>query len=1449
MATTTSILWTALPNGGTNRAYRLSIYVAPRLEGSGPTGTLEDYTLANWTARVQALVAAPGALRVELGPGGPTVPVTVPAAYAAGLDPSLWNDVFPRPLTSVAPRVFQDNTQRWIRSYSVRATEAYIQSLYDTLADASPTAFPDLKGTTPVTELTSVVAAGLAEIRRLGGLPGPRQGQGTKLEPKSYPKLPEPSLRGARPRATHPERGLETALNGIASGMGAPQIPLGELYRAYRFFRRGNDVHYAHVPKKPADWDASQVSPPLPTPTVDFHEAMAALGDHPYLLRKLGLIIDCVLPAPTALIAGFSQLQVVVAPRAGMSDITPLSAYGLSPLVSFRARPRATSDLGEGMLRLDNKNVFDVIQTDPDGNAIKVFDYAVNMHKVRTDLLVQKDKNPGAKSSQAPEETSVPALRSGGLTVVRSGRDDALWDTLVAQAGAEAAPETTLLFADDVVRGFRYDVQFRGSWYSLLRRRGTYKVAGRSFPQPEPDEGYVKAVSATSDAPDPGAPPPPPSAQKPDLYVHETVVGWHNWSLAARMPGKTIVAETTPDRHQKEVVQHQGNDAGAGFTVSQEFVPEPASLPPLRYGETYRFRARAVDLAGNSLPPPPSPKFPGTDAAPAGFGLSRPITYLRYEPVPAPALVPTGPNSPGESVQTMVVRHRSTYMPAAFPADAMLDETAIFNPTNDRWIAPPKSTVGMAEAHSRFDAYFKNPPAAFALLQVESGDFDDFTAGKTKLLDATGTEIAYPPVVPAPAPAWQKGDPLPNGAIIVHTEDPVLLPYLPDPLAHGVVFMVLTPHGAATGEQHYRAFDETGGWPNAAPFHIQLSETSGPTPVFTLGSGNTLATIQLPRGTMLTVRVASAIVPPGGDAGELTLMGRWNGMSDAGRAQTKANGFQHWMITPWRVLTLVNAVEKPQAAPTLDTDPKRILTPFRAPGDTFVQLYNGSVALDAPSTGEFELRARWDEFIDDPLDPSGPKRPVTPSKDGHVFDQRVDYDESPALIGGSAFGTVFVPGPKHELGDTKHRIVHYRAVGTTRYREFFPPSLTGYEAPVSHEKLITVTGPEVTKNVLSSARPAPPDVEYVVPTFKWIDTASGRVRQGQGLRVYFKRGWFSSGEGELLGVVLAPQNDTNEALRDYVSLWGADPIFDKNGPFTALAPSSFLADPDFPDAAPVQPPGNALALAEVALDVRVQGFVPQYDDARQLWFVDLNFDLPSAYYTFVRLALCRYQPDSLSGLQLSKVVRTELAQLLADRTASLDVGAEAINVTVSGPSALSRLGHLWNGDVLAAPVSRNAPATSGSNVDASISNLPPPVDTVPPIDDIPPIIILPQLVSNPDAGSGHLVTATIEWRPDGSQSDVAWQTLDGTTLASYTALFSSAIVYWKGTVRWPRPGLPTDREYRLVLRELELYQTDGDVAESLNVADPTRTAVRSRVVYVDIYPLVVPPGSTTNTPP
>jgi hypothetical protein len=494
------------------------------------------------------------------------------------------------------------------------------------------------------------------------------------------------------------------------------------------------------------------------------------------------------------------------------------------------------------------------------------------------------------------------------------------------------------------------------------------------------------------------------------------------------------------------------------------------------------------------------------------------------------------------------------------------------------------------------------------------------------------------------------------------------------------------------------------------------------------------------------------------------------------------------------------------------------------------------------STGEFAINAGWTEFLDLLHEPE----PRTEPRGGHVADRKVDYEEPLALfpkLDGEA-------PPRHELGDTKHRNVKYRAVGTTRYREYFPPALTKWK------ELITAEGPETLVNVLSSERPEIPRVLYIVPTFKWVDGPSGRSRKGRGLRIYLDRPWFSSGEGERLGFVLKPASGPFAPVaQQYISEWGADPLFDRIGPTTPLAPANFTYESGEPDAVPPVTSGP-VRLAEVVQDVRVVGYQPYFDKDRKLWYVDLELLPTTAYYTFVRFALCRYQPDALVGCHISRVVKAEFAQLLADRTATLTYGVDTIGITVSGPSALSKVGEDVNAatglgggvrvapgrseaargggpDVLgdAASAGGGAPASRSAQAPAPIGPIGPPVD--------PPIIVEPGIYPNPEAGAGHRLTATIEWRPEGTPGDLGWQPLDGgLLLGSYTSLISTTLVFWKGTLRWPRKGLPPKREWRLVLREFDLLYTDDETAEGL--PSSTGQSVRGRLAYVDVFPLAAP---------
>ena len=54
----------------------------------------------------------------------------------------------------------------------------------------------------------------------------------------------------------------------------------------------------------------------------------------------------------------------------------------------------------------------------------------------------------------------------------------------------------------------------------------------------------------------------------------------------------------------------------------------------------------------------------------------------------------------------------------------------------------------------------------------------------------------------------------------------------------------------------------------------------------------------------------------------------------------------------------------------------------------------------------------------------------------------------------------------------------------------------------------------------------------------------------------------------------------------------------------------------------------------------------KFDASRQLWYADIQMSPGPSYRPLVRLAVARYQPNSLPGLELSPAVATDLVQLL-----------------------------------------------------------------------------------------------------------------------------------------------------------------------------------------------------------
>jgi hypothetical protein len=181
-------------------------------------------------------------------------------------------------------------------------------------------------------------------------------------------------------------------------------------------------------------------------------------------------------------------------------------------------------------------------------------------------------------------------------------------------------------------------------------------------------------------------------------------------------------------------------------------------------------------------------------------------------------------------------------------------------------------------------------------------------------------------------------------------------------------------------------------------------------------------------------------------------------------------------------------------------------------------------------------------------------------------------------------------------------------------------------------------------NIPSTARPAAPKISHVVPIFRWETRSDGAsVRHGGGLRVYLERPWWSSGDGEKLGVLVWP--DVNQDVPDYlhrnVTMWGSDPTVG-----TATVPDDVL------------PQSFPLATAQAT------GLtVPELRVTRQD-----NTEL-DGYFPFVRLALARYQPHSIDGCHLSSVATADFMQLAPDRTVSVTGSGGTRQVYVLGPGA------------------------------------------------------------------------------------------------------------------------------------------------------------------------------------
>ncbi|MET8830441.1 hypothetical protein ABZX40_33700 [Streptomyces sp. NPDC004610] len=1055
-----------------------------------------------------------------------------------------------------------------------------------------------------------------------------------------------------------------------------------------------------HRPLAPTTRALTRMGPGTPSP-YEFHALLAALADHPALMVPLGLVRRLTVTLPTDLDEPVT-LQAVPHQLQFIQNYRPRTRCFARNGKLTLARPDGTP--GSPCLPLDDSGVYLPIDVDLDAGGLALQNYAQALTSLPRD--------------EAPPGIEPPALRSAGIFVAETNRQIAFQNILDVIAsidddlknGGEGDAKT--LDASTLQQGIRVDVHDAGSdrWYPLCRRQGAYTVDHYGT-LPVDDEGCV-ADALTHGTDESG---------DATGRLTQAVFRWNNWSLVTEPHGRTLGVDSEVTDPGPET------DPALPFTAAVD-CPDN-TLPGLRFGRTYRFRARLVDLAGRSTPftSTPAPDEPTTV----------PLPFSRYDPVPAPVLELRRPVAAGESPADLVVRTDN-----ADPA------APVTGPACERHLLPPKASVELAERHGMLDlpAGHRPDPAVHALLTRYDGG------------EITGTP-----------------DPGAGGSPYRDT-DTVELPWLPDPLCRGVAL-----HGVPGTPELLTAWPAGGaGWYQRLPMRLVVG--AGPT-------GSTRSTAVADPATR-TIRVTlhpaasfpaalSSMLTPG----DQDLLGQWRWYADRVRAAqvpdeapdtatgpaiaTSTEGAASEVhdlladatttaperfgptgsserddeipalsaadyeaalqallagrigqLTPPTGLTLVHAVRCPVTPPAF-TGP-RIL---REPEQTVYALDEAAMAVHGASTLTVHTRASWTEYSD--LTGDG----LATSPACAVLRPETDSLGTP---GGPAL-TQIPFRTRHDPGDTRHRLITFTPVGASRFVPYFTqrrtvvltgslpaqvapafvpgtavvraaaPQLTadgtpaapgptyhvGTDVTVNDDKgevtrvaggavpdgaqvevsyvvpPVIRDGPPVTLHVPSTVRPPAPVVHSVVPAFAWQRTTTGNATTS--IRT----------EGTVRVHLKRPWYLTGEGellgVRVVDAATSPDPSAQSWATTWGRDPVRGAGD------APVMAYPTPAHLDERAVDVPLDqghalGFPVDYDQQRHLWYADVRFKGDTLYQPFVHLMVVRLQPDSLTApddLRASPVVDAGWVQLPAYRRTKVVVGGTAagspVKVSVVAP--------------------------------------------------------------------------------------------------------------------------------------------------------------------------------------
>ena len=885
-------------------------------------------------------------------------------------------------------------------------------------------------------------------------------------------------------------------------------------------------------------------------------------------------------------------------------------------------------------------------------------------------------------------------------------------------------PQETL-YSDDVMQGYRMDIAYETDpekWYSLHQRKNQFTwYDNQNDPNPiaidENDEGFIElAMTENPDDPE-------------DVYISETLARWEGWSLSVSRPGFSInEADDDPSSNKKDFIYKDRKkemkkyefDPDLEFKMNLQSEIVPGTLPRLRFGKDYRLRVRSVDLAGNSV------DIDAQTEAPQETTKSN-VRYMRYEPLSSPIILVGNELRDGEFLENLVIRSNYDESTDSYEGKG-LDKTT-YPSHAQRYLLPPKNSQLMAENHSMFERAMGNNPAAaqeiYQIITSHEGMYERPDKTKEKIYHPSEVEVIYLPDPMAAGVALF----LAEGNEHTHTQEfaPKMFSFfssneltadqtntvdipkdwykakaLTIKLEEGDfnttwdkgkrLFTVFLPKGHRT-KIKYSTFWREKDFKELSAIWQMIAEKNPAnlSEIEKLARSGQHWMMSPPREIELVHAVQQPLEQPeietiyptrdfGDTTAELNTKFKVHGES------TEKVMLQAKWIEPIDDGISVEINEEQPGRnfiPEIPVQYKDDQLSFGSiPEKTQVPVHNQLRTVDNIKAIPVQRKVvkTETEFKKNPQ--PGAKRINTIFKvqDTEFSKFKQQMSAAPKTIANTVKFDLEANKFKvlkdlelrripleHSFGDTKHRWVDYQLVGTSRYQDYFNKifeknsDLKATRESEWYEKV----------NILSTARPQIPEIDYVIPTFEWRKTENGNTwvhhRLGGGLRIYIKRPWYSTGIDEMLAVLLPTDQgfsiagrDPNNRYGDYFTHWAIDPVlYSTQTEKVSPQKSDFRMNPVFDD---------QLQYPEMNGKAAIAAYPVSFDEDKQLWFCDLAVDPKTVYFPFIRLALARYQPYSVKkdneDVCLSPVIMAPFVQLVPERKSTLQFTTNKANFTL-----------------------------------------------------------------------------------------------------------------------------------------------------------------------------------------